>query len=325
MPVFQELSCRRAAKGGDIDADVAWLDGERLRGTEHLVLLLHGYNNNREDAGRSYQKFYDLQQGLVGTGSDWAPGVTVVPVYWPGDAGWGLLSPAYYPWAVPRAQQVADLLSTILIDVGNYSSGRLTVDFVAHSLGSRVLLRTLALLPNSNLIWVRSVVHMAAAVPTWKLDDPRDPDKLSDGFSRETSGDSRTLSLYSGHDRVLKFAFPLGETASPAHDGFFPTALGHESWPGGSGVGGLGQQEVRGANHGDYWGADSATPDVLRDFVSRAVQRELELSSSLLRDTPVVLPVAEAGTPDREAVPARTLDARTTTARTAGNAPPGGA
>jgi hypothetical protein len=318
MPELAQISFREANRGGAVDLTKAWIDSEQLRGKEHLIVLIHGYNNDRAAGDAAYAAFRGLQQGLAGEGRDWAPGATVVCVYWPGDADWGILSAAYYPWAVPRAQEITSTLSAILISLSAYSSSRLAVDFVAHSLGNRVLLRTLALCAGENSLWIRRVVHMAAAVPTWKLEDARDADRLADGFAREIGPDGRTLSMFSPNDRVLRWAFPLGETFTAARDGLFPTALGHADWAAGDALMGLSQIEARGADHGDYWGSSDTTPAELRDFVSREVQRELDLGVLAARATPATLTLTAHGAPDREAPPGRALDMRGLASRTVG-------
>jgi len=62
------------------------------------------------------------------------------------------------------------------------------------------------------------------------------------------------LSLYSSSDKVLAYAFPIGQTAAPGPEGFFPTALGHELWADSETPVKLTQQEDPGADHSDYWG-----------------------------------------------------------------------
>jgi hypothetical protein len=309
MPELCDLNFRSRTAGGGIDAIRPWLDEIKLRQRPHLIVLIHGFNNTRDEAEAAYAAFAELQQGLVPEGSDWAPGATVVRVFWPGDASWGLVSPAYYPWAVTRAQDTAATFAAMLEDLGRYAPCRLVVDFVAHSLGNRVLLRALSLLSASANIWVRRVVHMAAAVPTWKLDDSADPDNLLRGIAIESGADSHARSLFSTGDRVLSYAFPLGETVSPAHDGLFPVALGHEYWSEVSFKPTFRQEEAIGAGHSDYWGGDHKTPDTLRSWVARTVQRQLALGAGAIRATPLarlrcVAPI-EARTVARRDTPVR--------------------
>jgi len=69
---------------------------------------------------------------------------------------------------------------------------------------------------------------MAGAVPTFMLEPRPDKQKLRDAI--DTVLTDAGLSLYSSNDKVLAYAFPLGQTAAPGSEGFFPTALGHEFW-----------------------------------------------------------------------------------------------
>lgn len=298
MTDYFDLSFRKETVGGPINSTQAWIDEERLRARSHLIVLIHGYNNTQEDATAAYSAFVTLQEKLVRPGADWAAGAAVVRVYWPGDANWGLVSFAYYPWAVSAAQAVARELAGMLRDLAAYAVPRLTVDFVAHSLGNRVLLRSLALAQGTASIGVRRVVHMAAAVPTWKLDDSKDADRLVDGVQCETGLEGNVQSLYSASDKVLRYAFPLGETISPEHERFFPVALGHGEWS--SSVPHFNQIEAVGADHGDYWGSGARTPPDLKKWIAADIQKHLALGAPILRSTPIKLTRRTSEMPGRE-------------------------
>lgn len=130
--------------------------------------------------------------------------------FWPGDAQWGIARPAFYPWALALADKSAALLGDIIKDLANFAGGRLVVDVVAHSMGNRVALRSLSLAGNLPGLEVRRSIHMASAVPVGRLEDAAD--ELARGLRNETAT-GKAASLYSSHDGVLAYAFPVGETA----------------------------------------------------------------------------------------------------------------
>lgn len=299
MPGYRQLSFRADNIAGGIDVARAWLDAEKLRGLEHLVFLIHGYNNTRTEAEAAYSAFCANQQALAPEGRDWTADATLVQVFWPGDATSKAL---YYPWAVSRGQEVASIFAQMADDWSQYCRARLQLDFVAHSLGNRVLLRTLALIAGNDRVLVRRVVHMAAAVPTWKLgDDPQDQDQLARALLKETASESRATSLYSRADMVLAWAFPWGETISAEHDGLFPTALGHDYWTDAIALENFRQWAANGAGHSDYWGHMRSTPDNLRDWVMSTVKRELDLGAAgarSIRGNPGLAPGAPAARVD---------------------------
>ncbi len=314
MPETLDLNFRAACKGGGIDANKAQQYLQALCGRSHLIFFIHGYNDPQCDAEDAYQAFSArIQDAIVGSGRDWAPGANVVHVFWPGDASWGFLSAAYYPWAVPRAQQIAALFANMLETLGSFASGVVTVDFVAHSLGNRLLLRTLAILKPNARIWIRRVVHMAAAVPRWKLDDFSDSDALASGIAREANATSRATSLYSGDDLAVGIAFQIGETFTSLHDGWFPISLGSRHWMPYRPNPLFSQLPVPGAGHGDYWGAedDKASQDEknIRLDAARKAYSALNLASSATRSLP------NSKIPARSGEPARVIVGRVTAIR----------
>jgi len=254
-----QINCRTVPAGGDIDALRAWLSVPGVRGKSHLIVLIHGYNDTFDDATTAYKAFCDLQTAMVPAGLDWAFGATLVQVFWPGDARWGIARPAFYPWALPVADKVAELLSGIVQDLRSFSHGQLTLDVVSHSMGNRVTLRMLSLLQNVAGLEVRRSVHMAAAVPVQRLDDVAD--ELSHGVVAEAAS-GKAESLYSHGDDVLAYAFPFGETADFPQEGVLPVALGHRDWIGGHSRPNFTQWDASPAGHGNYWSAKAVQSEV---------------------------------------------------------------
>lgn len=254
-----QINCRTVPAGGDIDPLRAWLAVPSVRGKSHIIVLIHGYNDTFGDATTAYRAFRDLQTAMVSPGLDWAFGATLVEVFWPGDARWGIARPAFYPWALPVADKIAELLSEIVRDLWSFSHGQLTVDVVSHSMGNRVALRMLSLAQDIEGLNVRRSVHMAAAVPVGRLEDVAD--ELSRGLLVEGKS-GKAESMYSHGDDVLAYAFPLGETADFPEEGVMPMALGHRDWVAGHSRFSFVQWDASPAGHGNYWSGKTVQAEV---------------------------------------------------------------
>ncbi|MHB8534118.1 MAG: alpha/beta hydrolase [Sulfuricaulis sp.] len=248
------LSFRDSPEGGGVRTDPSDAEYRQLTLRRRLVLLIHGYNNDLKDSEDAYRGFETLQRELGGLDDDTpVAGGRLVEVYWPGDADWGKLASAlFYPFSIGRAQISAAALATVLARAAR-ESGHKQVDIVAHSMGCRLTLELLKQLRNRGDITVGRVVLMAGAVPTFLLDPRHDRQKLRAAYDSVLSEDG--LSLYSADDKVLAYAFPLGQTMVPG-EGFFPTALGHGFWADAAAPINLTQTENTGADHSDYWGWD---------------------------------------------------------------------
>ncbi len=244
------VSLRVQSKGGAVSS--AALIGPRtaLTSRKHVVLLIHGYNNDYDDAALAYDWCRRLQSEIAQVPSDAVAGGALVEVFWPGDESWGPASFLFYPFAIKRAEQTADKLADALRDAV-VRGGWTSVDVIAHSLGCRVACELADRLRAVPGIFLRRFVLMAAAVPTFLLERRR---PLRAGIDAVAEG---VLSLSSTGDEVLAYAFPLGETAGMT--GVLPTALGHELWSGLERPIRLRQTSMNEANHGDYWGWNEKT------------------------------------------------------------------
>ncbi len=246
-----ELSFREESVGGAVkrpDNEASILLSPRL------LLLVHGFNVSAREAAETYDGFAEMQRTILGrTEGRYCEDRLVVRILWPGDADWGIASPLFYPWSIGRANQTAEVLAESLCRTCR--SGLLfEVDIIAHSLGCRLALETIRCLqvkagPRPA---VRRIVLMAGAVPTFMLDE--DPGaRLRRAYDEILRDPAPALSLYSGRDGVLSWAFPLGETAAGGKE-FLPTALGHEAWRHRGAPANLLQREIENAGHSDYWG-----------------------------------------------------------------------
>jgi hypothetical protein len=150
---------------------------------------VHGFNVNRVYGGETLIRFADLIQGEK-------PGAMVV-VLWPGDS-W--IGPISYPFEGTNADDTGTELSKFIRD--HLDSGT-ALHFVAHSLGSRVVMRAVELLVGSPFP-VSQICLMAAAI---------DDDALanSGAYRRAALSARRVAVVFSGNDNVLKWAYPAGD------------------------------------------------------------------------------------------------------------------
>lgn len=245
------------------------------------VLLLHGYNNGEKDARAAYDQFLRYQPEAR------AP---VVGVLWPGDNWTG---PLYYMQAIGVAERTAPLLAADL-HAAAQRWPTYHLDIIAHSLGTRLALETVQRL--LELLRARPVpglrlgrlVLMAGAVPTAYLDATIDtPNTLADVLPRLEG----VMSLYSEKDRVLQWAFPLGQ--SVVGERVLPVALGRRQWGGGNAVlPPLRQERNAGAGHSDYWGGSSRNKEQLRQAATFIKQFVPRLGQEPSRPTPTRLPLS---------------------------------
>lgn len=173
-----------------------------------LTFLLHGFNVDRS-AGRA--GLLEFGRLLRAARPDLAG--RLVAVLWPGD---DLLSPLSYSLEERDADQTARRLAALCTRTWKL---REPPSFVAHSLGCRVALETMARL----LAAGRSSAHavlMAGAV---------DADCLAraDRYRACVAAARSVAVLHSGADLVLRLAFPLGDAlAGLLFGGYTRTALG---------------------------------------------------------------------------------------------------
>ncbi len=187
----------QATNGGQVDADGAALPAftALTRGRE-VVALVHGYNTSRQngwDALVRFARFLD------------AGGVTAIPmaVLWPGD-GWA--KALTYPF---EGRDADDSAESLVSWIRSHVDASARISLVAHSLGCRVAMRSaqrLAEMAGPDVPRLARVCLMAPAVD-------------NDCLGREgatcyrdgTLAAERLAVLASHQDRVLEFAYPLGD------------------------------------------------------------------------------------------------------------------
>ncbi|MDH4122175.1 MAG: hypothetical protein OEV94_10760 [Deltaproteobacteria bacterium] len=261
-----ELSFRQSPVGGDTQeahGDITAL-GEALAGDPALgvVFLVHGFNVTQAE-GREAYRGMNLAQGALAPGRDNTPlasGRQVVQVFWAGDLDAPELArPAFYPFAIGRARETGRLFAAFLSSLGAHrpADQPLSVEFIGHSMGCRVILETLKNLPVKDRLWIHRVLYLAAAVPTHKLETGKQGD-LRPTWLQWSQGEIPWHSLHSWDDLVLTYAFPLGQSLGGPGEGVLPTALGrNHCWiP----LPYFQQTRIAHAGHSDYWGNQLQNP-----------------------------------------------------------------
>ncbi len=175
-----------------------------LRGSR-LVLVVHGYNNDEDEASKSYAVLFELLQKMV-------PNQDVLrsiwEVYWPGYVTVGakkrtLLSALSYPAQVRKAVLIGRALARFLSSVA-VDRAPVEVLFIAHSLGCRVVLETLRDLSDNADISVKAICLMAAAVPVAHI--------IPNGrLRRAADAAEKRYILHSPADTVLRRYFRAGQ------------------------------------------------------------------------------------------------------------------
>ncbi len=280
------LSYREKPVGGDVLAQPTVSDEGAIGQAQHLVLLIHGYNNDAQAAQEAYDGFHARQHAIDGS-DRYGIGRTFVEVYWPGDAAWGLASFLFYMGSIKHAIQTAERFADYL---GKHIANTVRIDIVAHSMGCRLATELLrALESQTTAPQIERIVFMAGAVPTFMLEQRNPSRRLRPSYDRMLREGGR--SLYSGADAVLAFAFPAGQSLAPGAEGFLPTALGHAMWADTTAPHNLGQQINQGAGHSDYWGWNTKPkPMKCATFAAHEVHDYLQFPSAGSRTMDMRLP-----------------------------------
>jgi Alpha/beta hydrolase of unknown function (DUF900) len=294
------ISCRLGCDGVTV-ANSVWYQTGSLEGVPEFVMLVHGYNDDRTYADCAYANFLSQCSAVSG-------GLFRIPVaklQWPGDETNAVAGTVEYPRALEHAIQSSAILAVFLEALArNAQGGALTIHWVAHSMGNRLVLETIQMLRAKGVaIRFSSFALMAAAVRVGAVD--------VGGPLRTAAQTSTSLSvLYSTHDEVLEWAFPVGQTA--ARDGFFPEAIGRHGYP--ENLGGI-TQGFNWFGHSDYWFSPYSAAFVLANMgagvdrmivpsctpsVDPAAADITPVNTTPERSTPSWVPV---GTPPRFANP----------------------
>jgi hypothetical protein len=275
--MLSSLSVREKDVGGGLLAAVDVPPSVITAST--MVVLIHGYNNTRQDAATDYESFA-RQTPALGTAGQ------VCAFFWPGDRAWGPVSSASYPVEIKPAKASAALLAGFLSAVVPPGPWPLRVILICHSLGSRVGLELMAQAFDSEAAMEFQACLMAAAVPVRFVEE-------CGPLRRPAEALRRVLVLHSRSDLVLGVAFRVGETL--AFEGWFPEAVG---WAGGpSGFWGPAAVSMPGYGHASYWPRQETAARVTT-FLGKAGPREVPNSVPLSQAAPIArtTPSAAIGT-----------------------------
>jgi hypothetical protein len=256
--------------GGPVAKTPRLYDGDRLRGhglerlprpAEGITFVFHGFNNDREDGVSQTQGFVDEAIVQVPALKD----TVFVGVLWPGDAIVGFLS---YPTEESDADRTAARLAKAMMEHPISPPPNM----IAHSLGCRVLLRTVEILARQqpDQAWVDQILLLAGAV---------DDDVLvkQDRYARGAQKATRLVNVASTADKVLRFAFPAGDwLAGVFSGGYTRSAIGYRGPSASSRL----PAHVRpyqvgslGVGHGHYLGGKGPLAIRASTFAGRMLER----------------------------------------------------
>ena len=252
------LTCRENLSGRGL-TDVRPADGlpdPAKAGLERWVILVHGFNNSRKTAEGTWElTARQLESGDININN-------MVLFFWPGDFSRSeIVSAMSYSLTVPIATETAKRLCTYLENTTRERPRPLRISFVAHSLGSLVVLETLRLLRESAArVNVENVLLMAAAVAEGFCYRSA---RYGHRFSRLTN----ELVLYSLDHTVLERWFRAGQRLAreiPA-DARARRAVGRNGGPGAGPRGRWSESyHKRGFDHGDYWKESESIAEIAR-------------------------------------------------------------
>jgi len=246
-----ELRLRALREGGNVLVPGQFNTDIVAQERRSCIVMVHGFNNNDGEAAAAYDGFRARQVQAYGTTVDELNAI-LGDAFWPGDAAWGwfdLFDFGVYSGAIGHAHGTATELAAMLRRMPNL----LDLSFIGHSLGCRVILETIDhLLKAADAPPIRRVCLMAPAVPMEKLEPEGD---FHATLTQLAANGTEILVLHSRQDKVLQFAFPIGQAmGGPGEKS--DRALGREGpnpmLPGYGGT--LDEMQMGGADHGDYWG-----------------------------------------------------------------------
>jgi len=284
-----DISLRESARGGDVSEHVRIDPSHWMDHYSHIVILVHGYNNNFCAGCRSYANFLKrVPERFPKVGR----------LFWPGDITPAFISGLSYPGKIGTAQECGRKLATFLAELASRRSTSIEVSFVGHSLGCRVVLETLKA-ARRQAVWpsVRAVCLMAAAVPVGLVEPNEELEKASRSVEHR-------LVLFSHSDNVLKWAFPVGQAYAAlfagTEDEIYLSAVGlrgrPESYPTAS-------SHMEGNGHSDYW-SDRRIFRYIAPVMGIAVEHTVEPRWLPGHDAPAPVEPLIRRTPERRVAPA---------------------
>ncbi len=189
----------RIIEGGtEVEWDDRLADFSAATRLQRLLVLLHGYNNSRSVGCSRLVQYMSM---LVAGGSK----DLMVAVLWPGD-GWA--KALTYPFEGRDADDTAEALFKWL---AAHVDPRARVAFVGHSLGCRVAMETAKLLARRRGRRGPVLDRICLMAPAIDNDCLGKTGKTC--YQEATLAVERLAVLASEQDRVLQYAYPLGDLA----------------------------------------------------------------------------------------------------------------
>ncbi len=192
----------RGPRGAVVPGRLSRMDGgtvvsnsQALLGYDQVVFLIHGFNVDQSDGRTSLKRFAEaLPQNNT----------ALVVVLWPGDSPVGPLS-----YSFTEGHQADDTAFELSRFIESQVGDETPVNFVAHSLGCRLTLETLARLlqladADPDRFPVNQVCLLAAATDDYCLALPRK-------YKRAAERAARVVVLSSVKDSVLRYVYPVGD------------------------------------------------------------------------------------------------------------------
>jgi len=253
-----ELSVRISDSGGPVRPVVNRPPDLAAPPGGHVIVLVHGYNNDASDAKESYGDFLDNLRSLSSQADSRPRPATadLAKFLWPGDADLWIFSFLSYPSEIPDAQKSARVLAQFMTEM----PGLRQVSLIGHSMGCRLVLEMLAMVARDEVLGfpnVHFLILAAAAVPVALVERGG---RLHDGIVRT---DPRVLVLFSPDDLVLRFAFPAGQSLAYTmghEDGIYFSAVGLNGNPRSLAAS---RKQLFGGGHSDYWKSDLIAQETL--------------------------------------------------------------
>lgn len=250
-----QLTCRAQERGRGLTPVVAHGTPDPATvGLDRWIIFVHGFNNSKKVAAATWRA---TVQKLILCRVDMG---AVVLFYWPGDySRWQVVSAMNYPKCVPIAEETAQRLAAYLQSAAQDRQVPLQLSFVAHSLGSLVVLETIRLLRAARAnVMVHDSLLMAAAVPEGFC-------IRGEAYGDPFSLDTNEVTLYSLDDGILKKFFQVGQEIAKRFPETRRRAVGRSGGPGaGRGQRWTSALHMEGFGHGDYWNKPASIAEIAR-------------------------------------------------------------
>jgi hypothetical protein len=181
------LQVRRDGQWRDVEPSAFRM---ATRGAD-VTFLIHGFNVSRDEALAMYDKLEPMLARI-------AEEDLIVTVLWPGDSKFGFLS-----FSV-EGRDADDTGLAFIRFLEDYVAPDAGLNFASHSLGARVVMETVDRVRTARPNPVGQVCLTAPAIDSDSLTHPAK-------YIAAVASLSRVAVLSSKRDRVLKWAYPLGD------------------------------------------------------------------------------------------------------------------